>query len=236
MARYAISDLHGMYEIYRQVKEFIKPEDTVYFLGDAGDRGPDCWKTIKAIALDPQWVYMKGNHEDMLLNALTEYKMYDGMYGEDQSLLAYNGGSPTFDEITSQGKETIDWVINLIKKMPTHIILKNEQGHTLSLSHAGMTPRKDYTPSEHQLIWDRNHLRSRRWPEEEEFTNRIEIHGHTPIPAHFCSERGYKPGAWWYCKNHKVDIDCGAVFLGSAVLLDLDTFDEYIFTDTTTVT
>ena len=44
MATFALSDIHGHYEIYEKVKAMLKPEDIVYFLGDAGDRGPDSWK------------------------------------------------------------------------------------------------------------------------------------------------------------------------------------------------
>lgn len=62
---YAISDLHGMLCLYQEVKKFLKPEDKVYCLGDCGDRGPDPWETIKAVAADPQFIYIKGNHEDM---------------------------------------------------------------------------------------------------------------------------------------------------------------------------
>lgn len=43
------------------------------------------------------------------------------------------------------------------------------------------------------------------------------------------SESSYEDGAFWYCNNHKVNIDCGAFFTGKTVLLDLDTFDEHIF-------
>lgn len=38
---YVISDIHGYYSIYEQVKNMLKPNDKVYFLGDAGDRGPE---------------------------------------------------------------------------------------------------------------------------------------------------------------------------------------------------
>ena len=72
MSVYALGDLHGHYEIYEKVKAMLKPEDTVYFLGDAGDRGPDSWKCIKAIYDDPQFIYIKGNHEDMLVKAFVD--------------------------------------------------------------------------------------------------------------------------------------------------------------------
>jgi hypothetical protein len=40
MSVYAVSDLHGMYELYQKISDFLKPEDKVYCLGDCGDRGP----------------------------------------------------------------------------------------------------------------------------------------------------------------------------------------------------
>ena len=39
MAVYACSDLHGTMFLYKQIKNFLEPNDIVYFLGDAGDRG-----------------------------------------------------------------------------------------------------------------------------------------------------------------------------------------------------
>ncbi len=39
MKHYAISDLHGCYNIYEQVCAILEPDDIVYFLGDACDRG-----------------------------------------------------------------------------------------------------------------------------------------------------------------------------------------------------
>ena len=35
---FACSDLHGMMSLYKQIKDFLKPDDIVYFLGDASDR------------------------------------------------------------------------------------------------------------------------------------------------------------------------------------------------------
>ena len=109
MSVYALGDLHGHYEIYEKVKAMLKPEDTVYFLGDAGDRGPDSWKCIKAIYDDPQFIYIYGNHEDMLVQALCNY-IHDGCpdYYSLQ-LLGMNGGNQTFEE-------AIDLAIDALKR------------------------------------------------------------------------------------------------------------------------
>ena len=94
---YAVSDLHGMYELYEKICAKLKPEDEVIFLGDAGDRGPDGWKLIRAILDNPQWIYLLGNHEDMLINAIDETQAFDGRLdqGYDYLLSVHNGGQQT---------------------------------------------------------------------------------------------------------------------------------------------
>ena len=46
MARYACSDLHGRYDLAEQVIAHLNPSDTLYFLGDAIDRGPSSWDAL----------------------------------------------------------------------------------------------------------------------------------------------------------------------------------------------
>ena len=62
MAIYIFGDLHGYIEILKKIKSMIQPDDIVYFIGDAGDRGPQSWECINAIYEDPQFIYLKGNH------------------------------------------------------------------------------------------------------------------------------------------------------------------------------
>ena len=113
MSVYALGDLHGHYEIYEKVKAMLKPEDTVYFLGDAGDRGPESWKCIKAIYNDPQFIYIKGNHEDMLLKS---YRGNDKR--ENFACWLYNGGINTLREIEKISKEKLEESAALYGKSP----------------------------------------------------------------------------------------------------------------------
>lgn len=53
MAIYAVSDLHGRFDLYKQICDFLKPEDEVICLGDCGDRGPQSWETITAVYENP---------------------------------------------------------------------------------------------------------------------------------------------------------------------------------------
>ena len=73
MSVYACGDLHGRLDIYRKIKEFLKPEDRVIFLGDANDRGPAPWALVKEILTDPQFIYLRGNHEEMLFDLFELY-------------------------------------------------------------------------------------------------------------------------------------------------------------------
>lgn len=238
MSVYAISDLHGRYDFFEEVKKFLKPEDICYVLGDCGDRGPDGWKTIKAVYDDPQFIYLKGNHEDMMVQSMKDYFYYLEAnevndffyYSHAWRLTCNNGGRKTFEDWlkTEFPKQWIERLENL----PLFITYANSSGKQIYLTHAGFTPWVGETPLDEELLWDRNHLID-DWIECPEDV--YIIHGHTPTP--YMDDYLYRkdrvkefvPGARTYCRGHKINIDCGACFTGYCVLLNLDTFEEKVF-------
>lgn len=234
MAIYCVADLHGRYDLFQMIKDFIKPEDKVYVLGDCGDRGDDGWKIIKEVYTNPQFIYIKGNHEDMLVQA---------MLGDE--LLCYrNGGMVTYYSWQEDG-EDMSWVGKL-RNLPIKELYTNEKGQKIILTHAGYTPGWDDElglDTEFKLLWGRSHF-GVEW--RDNYSDVYIVHGHTPIPymddyiwAMPCDvevneETTIKPGVLWYSPdkngvNHKCNIDCGAVFTGHTALLDLDTFEQHIF-------
>ena len=232
MSVYAVSDLHGMYELYQKISNFLKPEDKVYCLGDCGDRGPQPWETIKAVASDPRFIYIKGNHEDMLAKTMEEYIRYDS-FGKAFHLLAMNGGAETLQSWIAEGAN-ISWK-KYLNELPAYLEYENEDGIKIVLCHAGLTPGYDLSDKK-DLLWDRSHIY-----DDAQDDNIICVHGHTPILSMISGwdgelkrifgarEDNYDCGAFWYCNDHKVNIDCGAFFTNTTVLLDLNTFDEHIF-------
>ena len=220
---FAVSDLHGMYNLYEQINNFIEPEDRVYFLGDAGDRGPEGWKTIKAILSNPQWFYLKGNHEAMLVEAIDEY-YEDGRPGFFTYRLFDNGGASTYESILAE-KDVKFW-LERSRLLPTCDSYVGTQG-IVFLSHSGYLPKPgwDFTHPEieNRLIWDREHIKNKHFRND---SYDIVIHGHTPI-QHITDN--YQPGAFWYCGNRKCCIDNASFHTGITCLLDLNTFDEHIF-------
>ena len=227
MAKYAVSDLHGRYDLFQQIKDFIQPEDTVYVLGDCGDRGKDGWQIIKEVYENPQFIYLKGNHEDMLVEA---------MRGHDRSLCFYNGGKSTYEAWKYKDGGSMAWAKRLAD-LPLEATYINQNGERVVMCHAGYTPHCGQFNWGEDLLWSRDHFNA-MW--DMDFVDTIIVHGHTPIPYldeylyQAPSEKEVEPGAFWYCPDdkgrpHKVDIDCGAVFTGHTVLLNLDTWDEEIF-------
>ena len=231
MAIYACADLHGRYDLYQKIKAFIKPEDTVFFLGDAGDRGPDSWKLIKAIYNDDQFIYLMGNHEDMLWRAAEEYI---GLRNDSSNRrdLERNGGRQTFEDMIYD--EEFHYWINAIRNLPRiDVYYSKENNLEFVMSHAGFTP---YTgPSTEDMLWGRDHFYE-AWPTDDDLNRTIIVHGHTPIGLmddYILKENNFDGeeemfGAFWYCGNHKVNLDVGAVWNDFTVLLNLDTLDEEI--------
>ena len=235
MAVYACSDLHGYLELYEQIKEYIQIEDKVYFLGDAADRGPQGWETIKAIFEDEQFIFIKGNHEQLLTNSMHDYLYPTGRPSKSFMILVQNGGSNTFDgwdEELCRG-----WWMNQMKALPSFITYKNIKGQTVLLSHAGFTPCWDAeagkmaVPKESDLLWDIQHFKD-AW-NEEYFSNHIVVHGHIS-GKHIREKLGVQldksiPEPYWYCDGYKVSIDCCTYDSKSICLLNLDTWESMIF-------
>lgn len=225
MATYACADLHGCLDVWKQIQKFLKQDDTIYVLGDCGDRGPQPWETIKEVLKDSRAIYLKGNHEQMLIDVMEDYLIYGDFVYDSASLLFSNGGQETALGWLEEDYRR-DWK-NLIKNLPIYKIYTNSEGDKIYLTHAGFTPKLEQfgfkLPSEHDLLWDRKHFND-NWLGEE---NAYIIHGHTPVL--FFNEPNNE--IVYYCDGHKINLDCGTVFSSNHKIgiLNLDTFDEHYF-------
>ena len=101
-----------MYGLWKQIKEFLKPEDTLYILGDCGDRGYDGWKIIVEALEHLQVIYLKGNHEDMLIRA------FKPRTTSDYSLLIHNGGKMTYEDAYNDINKNI--ILKELKQLPAY--------------------------------------------------------------------------------------------------------------------
>lgn len=224
---YCCSDLHGMYDLYRQINEFILPEDKVICLGDCGDRGPRGWRIITEVINNPQWEYLKGNHEDMLAKAILTYDFNDYGYSAEYELLMYNGGSPTYRSWEQSTCWDKSWGKRL-KDLPYRKIYTNPEGKIIHLSHAGYNPSPLKPLTEKLCLWDRNHINySVPWRGKE---NEYVVHGHTPqVLAHKGRTHPELLTSERYAEGHKINLDCASWYTGAAILFNLDTFEEHLF-------
>lgn len=231
MTTYAVSDLHGCKHFYDKIKAIIKPEDIVYCLGDAGDRGPEPWETLKACLDDPQFIYIRGNHDEMLLEVMKS-TLYQESYGpwklhSDLQLLSYNGGYPTYEGwMLEEPNKQQEYYKKLVKTC-TVALYGNPQGKRLYLSHAGGTLGKPEDWEKDAVLWNRDHFND-EWPADKE--NDYVIHGHTPVDNFRWSDDENRFDIYVYADGHKINIDTGAKWSGRACLFNLDTMEPIYLT------
>lgn len=233
MSNYVCSDLHGMKPLWDKILDYLKPEDTLYCLGDCADRGPDGWAILKDAIQNPQVKLLMGNHERMLGNAMRVYNDCDGGMYSDYYLLCNNGGEGTFQSWLEDGADN-EWLFQ-INRLPWYHVYTRPDSKVIYLTHAGFTPVCDGEykwEAGTSLIWNRDHFYD-PWPDEED--NLYIIHGHTPIihlmkKLHDISNNQEETInkatlPYWYAEGHKCDIDSGSFHFGCVILLNLDTFE-----------
>lgn len=211
MNKYAISDLHGRYDLYKKVCEYLKPDDIVYFLGDACDRGPDGWKLLKAIYNNPQWNYLMGNHEHMLMEAMKEYLHIENFYYDNPiELCIYNGGLETLKGWIDEGCP--EYWIGKLGTLPKKEILYPAEDERIILTHSGYNPYYLIHNDVEDYLWNRDHMDD-PWLNDCGNTLITMVHGHTPVKG---------PNILVYADGHKIDIDLASYKTGRTCLFDLD--------------
>jgi serine/threonine protein phosphatase 1 len=225
MTAYACADLHGRLDLWEKAcNELFKEDDIIYFLGDAADKGKDGYALIKKLLDDKRVIFLKGNHEEMLLNAFVDVTKYqnDNLYLSSVSLLNYNGGNQTLkDFLEDKDRTEIYQRLKSLNKLVTIYINKNHQ--SFYLSHAGF----DFLSPEDDYLWDRQHIYNEDYIAKEK-KNEINkewyfVHGHTPV-FNLPDFKSEKIEPLIYCHGHKIDVDCRAYKTGVMGIFDMDNF------------
>lgn len=201
---YVISDIHGNERRFRSVMEQIRlrPEDTLYVLGDVIDRHPGGIRILRKLLAMPNARLLLGNHEYMMLRALGQ--PYDD-YTDDGRALAHwyrNGGKVTHDHFNRLRKTTRARLLEDLRQLP--LSLETEvNGVRYRLVH-GAAPENyrqepPYVNANHFAVWKRQEADG---PEPEDG---ILIFGHTPT-MHY---QDRMPMEVWR-SGRRIDIDCGS--------------------------
>jgi serine/threonine protein phosphatase 1 len=206
---YAIGDIHGRLDLLLEAKAAIaacagRTPHRVICLGDYVDRGPHSKgvvETLMALSAARGWICLKGNHEDMMIQALRPDRRGGAARwisnGGDETLASYGaGGVPD---------EHLDW----IEALP----LFHQDTHRLYV-HAGVkpgVPLEDQDPE--TLMW----IRDAFLAAPAKALPRHVVHGHTP------QWRGKPDLSAPELLPHRTNLDTGAVWTG---VLSVGVFED----------
>lgn len=178
---YAIGDIHGCPDELEFLLEYLRntcnidERDQVVFIGDYIDRGFGSKSVIECLLrfqkLQPRTLFLRGNHEDMLLGFL-------GFEGRGAAYLM-NGGDVFFE---SYGIKSFQNGAEAREKLPaSHVsFFLNLESYIISdryvFAHAGLDPLRDlYSQLDQDLYWIRD-----PFIENIHHFGKTVVFGHTP--------------------------------------------------------
>jgi serine/threonine protein phosphatase 1 len=199
---FAVGDIHGEIRLLRKLIAALapRPEDRLVFLGDYIDRGEDSHAVIDYL-LDLRerhpCVFIKGNHEDMLLDFLEGAPRYGPFTWR------FNGGTAT---LANYGAAD---AAQLKERLPAahlaffgSLLPRWEDEHYIYV-HAGLAPEPQFESPHAAELW----IRTSFIYSTKDFGKKV-IFGHTPQPGPLFME-------------NKIGLDTGAFYTGVLTALEL---------------
>ncbi len=218
---YVIPDIHGHKAKLEHALSLIAADGggPVVFLGDYVDRGPDSCGVLQilvdGVAAGQDWTLLRGNHDQMMLDALAHLRDHPDAPREDIRWLSYKSGARR--TLASYGVSPKDPAEKILSKVasPHQALLSatklSHQTPDLLFVHAGIRPGvtlSDQTPKD--LMWIREPFLS-----DASDHGHLVVHGHSPVifPEHHGNRIAMDGGAGWGRALHV------AVFEGRACWL-----------------
>jgi serine/threonine protein phosphatase 1 len=208
---FAIGDVHGCSRELGALlehlvgKENLSDKDQLVFIGDYIDRGPDSRGVINLLLGmkedHPSTVFLKGNHEDMLLSFLG----YEGHMGE---VYLYNGGKDFLASYGIKPNDEPSEILDLLPKNHLSFLLNLESYVGLGgyvFAHAGLDPLRDLNSQlDSDLFWIREAFIANIHRFE-----KVVVFGHTPYHEVM------------FDLPYKIGIDTGLVYGNKLTCLEL---------------
>lgn len=228
---YAIGDIHGQITMLRAMLELLqeqplREQDTLVFLGDYIDRGEDSRATVDAlIALQqerPNTVFLRGNHEQLILDARDSDPPRRGstpdsfLLSDPTQLWFHNGGEDTLYSYKEEmnDEEFLRWWESIPDAHWEFFRATRLEYVTprYFFVHAGVLPvGKTWEGQPHGMeerLWIREPFLSYKGDFDEK---RIVVFGHTPTQRVLV-------------ERNKLGIDTGAVFGGPLTAVGVTPF------------
>jgi serine/threonine protein phosphatase 1 len=207
----AIGDIHGCDVALQALLSAVAvhTDDTVVILGDAIDRGPGSQQVLDQIVQLSEKcrvVFLLGNHEEMLLDALVDLRAVEGW-------LRY-GGLATVDSYGGDPQQIPEAHLNLLKSA-----VKTWETDTELFIHANL--EADVALESQSAEWLRwTHLTGLEVPHP---SGKRVICGHTPqksgtplvVPGWVCIDTFVCGGGWLTCLDVATNEYCQANLVGN---------------------
>lgn len=211
-----MSDIHGYYDRYKSVMRQIKlkKDDHLYVLGDCIDRFPDGLAILKELFYKPNVTVLLGNHEHMMLEALTKTPPdHDALWRWYS-----NGGNITHDRLKRCSKAYRAEMIEIIRQLPINVEVRCNGVDYLLVHGAPLGYKHKYGDPVVDAVWTRLDRYS-VMPE-----GKTVIFGHTPTDHY-----AYRRPMSIYYGNRMIGIDCGCAYkdAGRLACLRLDDMKEF---------
>lgn len=214
MARYIISDIHGCLKtIKKLLTEIIpnQPNDIYYFLGDYINKGPKSLETINYLMnfnAQNNCVFLKGNHDQLLLDIFNEVKIDFIKVAQVESL---------YKSLNIRHPKEIPWeYVEFYSAMKCYVELEN-----CILVHAGLNFDLDNIFKDTQAMLNTKQSKYN----DSKAKGKTVFHGHVPVPL---SQLVFD------LKNNTpvISIDTGCVYrmnpeLNTLSAIDIDTSGIY---------
>ena len=177
----AVGDIHGKFNALKSLwkKLHVTDDDLVIFLGDYVDRGEGIANVLKWVinqsSARKNFIFLRGNHEQMMLNALTRT---DG----NRAVWLINGGQNTvfaLRNLINNKIFTLNDIVNFAENLPLSYSI-TIGGRRYFFCHAGVNPKVSLDEqTETYLLWSREEFFV--YYEDEP----VIITGHSPIKFFF---------------------------------------------------
>ena len=225
---YALSDLHGRYDLYKKMLERIdfSKDDTLYILGDFVDRGREGLRIVLDAAVRDNVICLMGNHDAVASYILSrlECGLKPGQLEDMNYIISawkMDGGMETYSEYKSLSTEERRLALLAMGSFPAYAEA-SVGGREFVLCHGGIAnyvedkPLSEYEAND--FISAREDYSKQKFAKNGKFL----VTGHTPTVA----IEGAIAGKIYKNEDH-IAIDCGAVFDYGLGCICLETMQEF---------
>ena len=200
MKTFVVGDIHGHLRALDSLLDTVpfSPDDLVIFLGDYVDKGPDTKDVLDrlvSLSSRPNTVFLRGNHDQMLLDAHldpTKYAIWESLAG-DAPLASYGPG---------ESSELIDQIPESHWHFLTRTCVDFHENERFIFVHGGIRPHR--SPEEEDidhLHWLTLSMAQPHWSHRTvicghsaQVTGKIADLGHT-----ICIDTGISKGGFLTC-------------------------------------